>query len=97
MLSRYSVRTPQGNELACNSSRNVRAQSYQFAEPLWPDPDLKELNRYRRTDLHLKNKIVEPSPQILGLKKREENTRQCALRECVLRGIFREVIASFGK
>ena len=41
MLFRHSVRTCQENGLTCNSSRNARPQSSQFAEPLWTDPGLK--------------------------------------------------------
>ena len=41
MLSRYSVGTYRGNELASNSSVNSRPQSSQLAEPLWTDPSLK--------------------------------------------------------
>ena len=41
MLYRHRVGFYQENELTGNSSRNVRPQSSQLAEPLWTDPGQK--------------------------------------------------------
>ena len=41
LLSRHSVETYHGNELTRNSSGSVCPQSFELAEPLWTDPDVR--------------------------------------------------------
>ena len=43
MLSRHSLGTHEGNELAHNSSVNTWPQLFQLPEPLWSDPGLKRV------------------------------------------------------
>ena len=43
MLSGHSVGTYQGDELTRKSSGNAQSQSPPFAEPLWTDSDLNNV------------------------------------------------------
>ena len=71
MLSRYSVETYQGNELARNSSGNTRPQSSQLAESLFTDSGLIKWNLCALADLHFKkrcrgmNHPNSPPPPVL--------------------------------
>ena len=72
MLSKYRVKTYQGNELIRNSSGYAPQQSSQLAEPLWSNAGLMSGIGVREVDFHLKKKknftwerSVEPFPKIL--------------------------------
>ena len=72
MLSRHSVGTFKGDELARNSSRKIRSQSFQLALPLWTGPGMKSgigvrdliyISRPKKKNAGGES-IVEPSPTV---------------------------------
>ena len=81
MLSRHSVETYPGNELTRNSSRIIRSQSFQLAEPLRTDPDVESDIGVRELISTWKNSaggeyVTEPSPSNPRRQGKNEHHKQ---------------------